>query len=570
MDSTSTSATRVLDIEAAGAKSADDGGPSPTCASSVEPDAEKGSPAEDADQQPARTYSTWQWALILAAIYASQFLYGLDTTIVADIQSAVVEEFDQIGQLGWLGVGYPLGSVATILTFGKAYGIFDIKWLYTGSLTMFTAGSALCGAAPNMNALIVGRVWAGAGGAGMYLGVMNLLTVNTAMHERAIYISTAGAIWGAGCILGPVIGGSFADSSAGWRWAFYLNLILYGLFLPVILFGLKPFSFQPDKPFMKKLAHLDWLGIFLNAAVYTVFVTVFTFAGSEWAWDAGQTIALFVILGVLIISFVASQYFTILTDKERRLFPGDFLRNKNLILLYISQSCATTTLFIPIYYIPLFCQFVYGDSGISSAVRLLPFICIAVFANLLQGATASRVGYYMPLFLIASILGTIGGTLFYAELSASTPPSHIYGFSAILGIAAGLSQTVAYSVAPTETAPERVADAVGFINTAQIGSTVAALTITSAVFQNVGRKHVAAAVAGLGFTDAEIASALAGQRAAVFERMSEQVREKVIAGIASTICDAFVLITVAGALGTVVALFLKRERLSMEGAVGGA
>ncbi|KAK0647240.1 Efflux pump patC [Lasiodiplodia hormozganensis] len=570
MDSTSASSSRVLDIDVAGTKSADEGGPSPTNRSSVEPDAEKGSPGENADEQPARTYSTWQWALILAAIYASQFLYGLDTTIVADIQASVVSEFDQIGQLGWLGVGYPLGSVATILTFGKAYGIFDIKWLYTGSLTMFTAGSALCGAAPSMNALIVGRVWAGAGGAGMYLGVMNLLTVNTAIHERAIYISIAGAIWGAGCILGPVIGGSFADSSAGWRWAFYLNLILYGLFLPVILFGLHPFSFQPEKPFLKKLAHLDWLGIVLNAAVYTVFVTVFTFAGSEWAWNAGQTIALFVVLGVLIIAFVASQHFTILTDKERRLFPGDFLRNKNMILLYISQSCATTTLFIPIYYIPLFCQFVYGDNGVRSAVRLLPFICIAVFANLLQGATASRVGYYMPLFLIASILGTIGGALFYAELDADSPPSHIYGFSALLGIAAGLSQTVAYSVAPTETAPERVADAVGFVNTAQIGSTVVALTITSAVFQNVGRQHVRAAVAGLGFTDAEVASALAGRQAEVFERMSEAVRDKVIEGIAATICDSFILIIVAGALGTLVALLLKRERLNMDGAVAGA
>lgn len=35
---------------------------------------------------------------------------------------------------------------------------------------MFSAGSALCGAAPGMDALIVGRIWAGSGGAGMYLG----------------------------------------------------------------------------------------------------------------------------------------------------------------------------------------------------------------------------------------------------------------------------------------------------------------------------------------------------------------------------------------------------------------
>lgn len=37
-------------------------------------------------------------------------------------------------------------------------------------MAMFTAGSALCGGAPDMKSLIIGRVWAGAGGAGMYLG----------------------------------------------------------------------------------------------------------------------------------------------------------------------------------------------------------------------------------------------------------------------------------------------------------------------------------------------------------------------------------------------------------------
>jgi len=47
---------------------------------------------------------------------------------------------------------------------------FQIKWIIIGSLILFEAGSALCGAAPNMNALIVGRVIAGLGGAGAYIG----------------------------------------------------------------------------------------------------------------------------------------------------------------------------------------------------------------------------------------------------------------------------------------------------------------------------------------------------------------------------------------------------------------
>jgi MFS family permease len=63
-----------------------------------------------------------------------------------------------------------MGSVASILLIGKLYGTFEIKWLIISSIILFEVGSAVCGAAPNTNALIVGRVIAGMGGAGMYIG----------------------------------------------------------------------------------------------------------------------------------------------------------------------------------------------------------------------------------------------------------------------------------------------------------------------------------------------------------------------------------------------------------------
>jgi MFS family permease len=63
-----------------------------------------------------------------------------------------------------------MGSVAIILLVGKLFGTFDIKWLIISFIVAFEVGSAICGAAPNANALIVGRVIAGMGGAGMYIG----------------------------------------------------------------------------------------------------------------------------------------------------------------------------------------------------------------------------------------------------------------------------------------------------------------------------------------------------------------------------------------------------------------
>ena len=125
---------------------------------------------ENEAESPKRQVTGFRWFLVCVAIFSGNLLYGLDTTIAADIQASVSETFNNVTQLGWLGVGFTLGSTVTILPLGKAYARFDNKWVFISCLTTFSAGSALCGAAPSMRALIVGRVWAGAGGAGMYLG----------------------------------------------------------------------------------------------------------------------------------------------------------------------------------------------------------------------------------------------------------------------------------------------------------------------------------------------------------------------------------------------------------------
>jgi MFS family permease len=86
------------------------------------------------------------------------------------VQASVYEDLGNIEKLPWIGIGFPLGSVAVILLIGKLYGTFEIKWVFIASVILFEAGSALCGGAPDLDALIVGRVIAGVGGAGMYLG----------------------------------------------------------------------------------------------------------------------------------------------------------------------------------------------------------------------------------------------------------------------------------------------------------------------------------------------------------------------------------------------------------------
>ncbi|KAM6521442.1 hypothetical protein FSOLCH5_006198 [Fusarium solani] len=313
--------------------------------------------SEPKEPQQERTIRGFRWFLVCVAIFSANFLYGLDTTIAADIQAAVSETFDNVTKLGWLGVGFGLGATVAILPLGKAYGIFDTKYLYIASLVMFSAASALCGAAPSMGAMIVGRVWAGAGGAGMYLGTLNLVSSTASPREAAFYIAFEGFVYGGGCILGPVVGGLLSDSAATWRWAFYLNLVIFAVTSPIYLFALPSLPQQPDTSFVDKLKRLDWLGITLNTGIYVCFVLAFTFGGPEWAWDDGRFITCVVLFVVFVAAFAITQYYTVFTNKIDRLFPCDFLANPQMIILYIAIACGGAGLFVAVYYIPLYFLF---------------------------------------------------------------------------------------------------------------------------------------------------------------------------------------------------------------------
>src|SRR5947207_12169763 len=110
------------------------------------------------------------------------FLFALDNTIVADIQPAIVDEFHSVDKIPWLATAFFLSATGTtirpfsfltiafILPLGRFCAIFNAKWLYIISVAIFELGSALCGAAPNMNALIIGRTIAGLGAVGIYTG----------------------------------------------------------------------------------------------------------------------------------------------------------------------------------------------------------------------------------------------------------------------------------------------------------------------------------------------------------------------------------------------------------------
>ncbi|CAK7236033.1 hypothetical protein SBRCBS47491_009498 [Sporothrix bragantina] len=483
-----------------------------------------------------------RWALTLIAIFSANLLYGLDTTISASIQATVSTTFENsITELGWLGYGFGLGSSVAILPLGKAYGLFNVKWLYLGCLVQFAAGSALCGAAPSMAALIVGRVWAGVGGAGMYLGTLNLMST----------------------IPLPMVGGLLSDSSATWRWAFYLNLVMFGTGSPLYIFALPSVPRQEHIPVLTKLRKLDSLGIAISAGMYVSLALALSYAGTSWAWNSAQVIVLFVLAAVLFAIFGLTQFWAISTSISYRLFPFQFLASRDMVILFIATACGGAALFVSVYYIPLFFLFVHGDDATQAAVRLLPLVAFYVAGVLACSRLIpmTQPSYFWAWFFVTGLFMTAGGAALFTVNAGPADASKVYGFSLLLGIGLSTSQAGYYVATHHIVKAEKVPEAIQFLNASQGTSQFLGLLIASAVFQSRAYAGIRGVLQGQGnFTESQIRGAIAGAHSELFDRLSEGLRVRCLAAIVWAIQREWILVIAAGALMAVSSLFLVHWR----------
>jgi MFS family permease len=192
-------------------------------------------------------------------------------------------------------------------------------------------------------------------------------------------------VWGIGIILGPVVGGAFVESRATWRWAFYINLCVAALFAPIYLWGIPSWKPRKGERTVNLIREFDIIGSILVVGAIITGIMAIQFGGTLYAWNSGTTIALFVLSGVLFIIFGLQQTYTVLTNTTNRMFPIQFMRNFNAVLLFMVAAAINTSGFIPIYYIPLYFQFTRGDDAIQAAVRLLPLIFVLSASILANG-----------------------------------------------------------------------------------------------------------------------------------------------------------------------------------------
>lgn len=166
------------------------------------------------------------------------WLHSADTLVTATIAPAIVENIGGIVYINWTMSLYEVGAIIA----GAAATALCLRWgikrLFIGATLLYGIGCLMGAAAPTMGILVGARLVQGMGG-GMLL-TLCYIAVESWFEPRlwGRMYSLIAVIWGAGSLLGPLIGGLFA-SAHGWRGAFWafaaqaaVLAALAGLLLP--------------------------------------------------------------------------------------------------------------------------------------------------------------------------------------------------------------------------------------------------------------------------------------------------------------------------------------------------
>ena len=293
-------------------------------------------------------------------------------------------------------------------------------------------------------------------------------------------------------------------------------------------------------------------------------------AGGQWAWNDGRTIATFITFAALLLLYVLQQYYAVFTTTAQRAFPVHLLRHRTQVLLYIVTAAGTTTLYVVVYYIPLYFVFVNSDDAIMAAVRLLPFVVIAVAVNLASGSFLHFIKVYMVIYVIAGVFLVVGGGPLVVFLDPSSTTGLIYGLTILVAVGTGLSMVTGYTVATLTLESGDVGAGLKLQNVSQIGGQVIALAVAGQIFQSTATNRLKAALAGNGFSDEEIRSAVSGSQSALFKSLQGELRDRAIEAITHAIQMTFVLIPIAGAIMLITALLMRREKLFGKAVVAAA
>jgi EmrB/QacA subfamily drug resistance transporter len=336
---------------------------------------------------------------VVAALMLTTGLAAIDSTIVATAVPQIVADLGGFSLFPWIFSIYLLTQAVTVPIYGRLSDVFGRKPVLLVGVAGFLAGSILCGVAWSMVTLIVFR-----GVQGLAAGAIlpTTTTIVGDLYEPAQrgriqgYISS---VWGVSAIVGPALGGFFAQYWT-WRGIFWLNL-------PIGLGAAWLIQRHLHERVERRAHRVDYAGALALTAACSLLILALLEGGVSWAWSSGISVGLLVLAAVLLAAFVqieravAEPILPLWIFRQRTLLAGN-LAGLAIGAILIGQSS----------YVPTYAQRVVGVGAVVAGFAMAAMTIGWPMAATLAPRVYMRIDF-KPTALLGGVIA-IGGCLLLA------------------------------------------------------------------------------------------------------------------------------------------------------------
>ncbi|MEV5709020.1 MDR family MFS transporter [Actinoallomurus sp. NPDC052274] len=490
-------------------------------------------PAPTGAAQPAERAVPKNVRWVLLGILLAMLLAQLDGLIVGTAMPTIVSEIGGLDHISWVVTAYTLTMACSTPIWGKLGDLFNRKLMFLSSIVLFLIASALSGASTTMTELIIFRAVQGVGAGGLAAGAFALIGALLPPRERGRYQGMVAIVMALGSIGGPLVGG-LITGHLGWRWAFYINLPIGIICIVWCQLLLHVPSVRKEK------AVIDWLGITLLTSTIAATVLAFTWAGSTYAWESWQILALAAGTASGSALFIASQKRAADPLMPLRIFTD----GRNFPLASLLLIVAGVAMFGATLYLPLFQQTVQGASATNSGLLLVPMMAGTVIASNIAGKVMTKTGKY-KIFPVLGTASLVVGMYLLSTMDTGTARFTTSLFMVLVGIGTGFTLQMANTIAQNS------------VELRDIGAASAAATL----FRTVGGS-LGVAVFGSLFTSSVQGHAAPGEGSTNHvAHMTAAAKDAYLHAVAHATHQIFLVGAAIAAVGLIAAIAIKEVPL---------